>query len=46
VIAAISVSAPTVRTSRERLAALSEQVVLEADALSNAISLYPGDEDA
>jgi len=46
VIAAISVSAPTVRTSRERLAALSEQVVLEADALSNAISLYPGDEEA
>jgi IclR family acetate operon transcriptional repressor len=46
VIAAISVSAPTVRTSRERLAALSEQVVLEADALSNAISLYPGDEGA
>lgn len=37
VIAAISVSAPTVRTTRERLADLSEQVVDAADALSNHI---------
>jgi DNA-binding IclR family transcriptional regulator len=34
VIAALSVSAPTVRTSPERLAALSAQVVGTADALS------------
>jgi DNA-binding IclR family transcriptional regulator len=39
VIAAISVSAPTVRTSRDRLAELSAQVVEEADALSQAIRL-------
>ena len=37
VIAAISVSAPTVRTSRERLAELSAMVVEEADALSQHI---------
>jgi DNA-binding IclR family transcriptional regulator len=37
VIAAISVSAPTVRTSRERLAELSARVVEEADALSSVI---------
>lgn len=43
VIAAISVSAPTVRTSRERLAELSAQVVEEANALTDAISLYPGE---
>jgi IclR family transcriptional regulator, acetate operon repressor len=34
VIAAISISAPTVRTSRERLAALTEHVVEAAQALS------------
>ena len=43
VIAAISVSAPTVRTSRERLVELAAQVVLEADALSDAINRYPGE---
>jgi DNA-binding IclR family transcriptional regulator len=37
VIAAVSVSAPTVRTSRERLGALSERVVEAAEALSNHI---------
>jgi len=48
VIAAISVSAPTVRTTRERLAELSEMVVDAADALSNHIrtNRYGGDEDA
>ena len=46
VIAAISVSAPTVRTSRERLAELSGQVVVEADALTAAIRLYPGEREA
>jgi len=46
VIAAISVSAPTVRTSRERLAELSAQVVVEADALTDAIRLYPGERGA
>jgi DNA-binding IclR family transcriptional regulator len=39
VIAAISVSAPTVRTSRERLAELSGQVVETAAALSDHIQL-------
>jgi DNA-binding IclR family transcriptional regulator len=39
VIAAISVSAPTVRTTSERLAAVAEQVVGEADALSELIRL-------
>jgi IclR family acetate operon transcriptional repressor len=34
VIAAVSVSAPTVRTTRERLAELSDHVVQTADALS------------
>lgn len=43
VIAAISVSAPTVRTSRERLAELSGQVVFEAGALTDAIRLYRGE---
>jgi IclR family acetate operon transcriptional repressor len=43
VIAAISVSAPTVRTSKERLAELAAHLVTEADALSAAISLYPGE---
>ncbi len=38
VIAAISVGAPTVRTSRERLAALSERVVATAHALTEHIS--------
>jgi IclR family acetate operon transcriptional repressor len=38
VIAAISVSAPTVRTTRERLAALAAQVVDTAAALSDHIS--------
>jgi DNA-binding IclR family transcriptional regulator len=37
VIAAISVSAPTVRMTREQLASLSEQAVDTADALSNHI---------
>ena len=46
VIAAISVSAPTVRTSRERLVELAAQVVLEADALSDAINRYPGERGA
>jgi DNA-binding IclR family transcriptional regulator len=40
VIAAISVSAPTVRTSRERLAELSGEVVLAASALSNHVRRY------
>jgi IclR family acetate operon transcriptional repressor len=39
VIAAISVSAPTVRTTHERLHAVSEQVVREASALSELIRL-------
>lgn len=39
VIAAISVSAPTVRTSRERLLEVAEQVVDEAEALSELIRL-------
>ena len=47
VIAAISVSAPTVRTSRERLAELSELVRQEAAALSDHIQLsHPGDRGA
>ncbi len=48
VIAAISVSAPTVRMTPEQLAALSEQVVDAADALSNHIrtNRNGGDEDA
>lgn len=46
VIAAISVSAPTVRTSRERLAELSGQVVFEAGALTDAIRLYRGERGA
>ncbi len=46
VIAAISVSAPTVRTSRERLVELAAQVVVEADALSDAINHYPGERGA
>ncbi|MGI9657270.1 MAG: IclR family transcriptional regulator [Gaiellaceae bacterium] len=37
VIAGLSVSAPTVRTSRERLAELSQRVVETAEALSNHI---------
>lgn len=37
VIAAISLSAPTVRTSRERLAALTDRVVAAASALSERI---------
>jgi DNA-binding IclR family transcriptional regulator len=40
VIAAISVSAPTVRTSRERLMQVAQQVVDEACALSELIRLY------
>jgi DNA-binding IclR family transcriptional regulator len=40
VIAAISVSAPTVRTSRERLMQVAQQVVEEAHALSELIRLY------
>lgn len=40
VIAAISVSAPTVRTSQERLAELSAQVVETAAALSTHIQLH------
>ena len=40
VIAAISVSAPTVRTSRERLLQVAQQVVDEACALSELIRLY------
>jgi len=39
VIAAVSVSAPTVRTSRERLLRLAGQVVEEAHALSELIRL-------
>lgn len=39
VIAAISVSAPTVRTSRERLLTVAGQVMQEADALSEQIRL-------
>ena len=39
VIAAISVSAPTVRTSRERLEELATMVVEEAAALSQHIAL-------
>ncbi len=46
VIAAISVSAPTVRTSRERLAELSAQIVAEADALSAAVQLNRGEREA
>ena len=48
VIAALSVSAPTVRTTRARLRELSEQVVDAADALSNHIrtNRYGGDDDA
>jgi DNA-binding IclR family transcriptional regulator len=48
VIAAISVSAPTVRTSRERLSELSAQVVRTADALSDHIQLchFRGNGDA
>ena len=46
VIAAISVSAPTVRTSRERLVELAGQVVVEANALSDAINHYPGERGA
>jgi DNA-binding IclR family transcriptional regulator len=47
VIAAISVSAPTVRTSRGRLAELSAQVVEAADALSAHIqSHHAGDREA
>lgn len=38
VIAAISVSAPTVRTTRERLAELSEHVVRTAQALTDHLS--------
>lgn len=38
VIAAISISAPTVRTSRERLAALTEHVVEAAQALTDHVS--------
>jgi IclR family transcriptional regulator, acetate operon repressor len=47
VIAALSVSAPTVRTTRARLHELSEQVVDAADALSNHIrtNRYGGGED-
>ena len=45
VIAAISVSAPTVRTSHERLAELSAQVVEEADALSEHISCLATEEN-
>ncbi|MGI8973777.1 MAG: IclR family transcriptional regulator [Gaiella sp.] len=39
VIAAISVSAPTVRTTPERLAELSERVVAEAAALTDVIHM-------
>jgi IclR family acetate operon transcriptional repressor len=46
VIAAISVSAPTVRTSRERLVELAGQVVLEANALSDAINHNSGERGA
>jgi DNA-binding IclR family transcriptional regulator len=44
-IAAISVSAPTVRTSRERLAELSALVVDEAAALSEHIQQSHGEAD-
>jgi hypothetical protein len=42
------VSAPTIRTSRERLAALAGQVVETAEALGNHIRAngQGGDEDA
>jgi DNA-binding IclR family transcriptional regulator len=46
VIAAISVSAPTVRTSRERLADLSRQVLEAAAALSSAINSRNEDREA
>ncbi len=47
VLAAISVSAPTVRTTRERLAELAAQVVAESQALTDHIRLYrPGDPNA
>ncbi len=46
VIAAISVSAPTVRTSRERLAELSARIVVEARALSDAVQLNRGEREA
>jgi IclR family transcriptional regulator, acetate operon repressor len=48
VIAAVSVSAPTIRKSRERLAALAGQVVETAEALGNHIRAngQGGDEDA
>lgn len=47
VIAAISISAPTVRTSRERLAELSAHVVAEAQLLTDHIRPYhqPGDRE-
>jgi DNA-binding IclR family transcriptional regulator len=44
VIAAISVSAPTVRTTRERLAELSQRVVVEAAALSDVIRMRDQEE--
>lgn len=40
VIAAISISAPTIRTTRERLAELSQHVVETAFALTNHICTY------
>ena len=40
VIAAISVSAPTVRTSRDRLAELSAQVVQTANELTDHVRLH------
>ena len=46
VIAALSVGAPTVRTSPERLTDLSAHVVREAGALSDAIHLYRGERGA
>jgi DNA-binding IclR family transcriptional regulator len=47
VIAAISISAPTVRTTRERLRELTAQVVEEAGALSETIRLRnPGERGA
>ncbi len=46
VIAALSVGAPTVRTSPERLSELSVHVVREADALSDAIHRYRGEREA
>ena len=47
VIAAISVSAPTVRMTREQLVSLAEQVVYAADALSNHIrtNKHGGEDD-